>query len=96
MGSPLSPMVTNLYMEYFEKKAIDSLPLKPKYWRRYVDDTNFILHHGRDDLENILRNLHNYPNHIISQMEIHKNDYLPFLDVMITRNEDDSLVQSIY
>lgn len=29
MGSPLSPIVTNLYMEYFEKKALESYSLKP-------------------------------------------------------------------
>ena len=28
MGSPLSPIVANLYMEYLEKKAIDSSTLK--------------------------------------------------------------------
>jgi len=27
MGSPLSPIVTNLFMEKFEKKALDSYPL---------------------------------------------------------------------
>ena len=29
MGSPLSLIVANLYMEYFEKKALESYPLKP-------------------------------------------------------------------
>ena len=40
MGSPLSPVVANLYMEAFEKSAIESFPLKPKWWKRFVDDTN--------------------------------------------------------
>ena len=40
MGSPLSPVVTNLYMEAFEKSAIESFPLKPKWWKRFVGDTN--------------------------------------------------------
>ena len=38
MGSPVSPIVTNLYMEYFEKKAL-STTSTPGLWMRYVDDT---------------------------------------------------------
>ena len=30
MGSLLSSVVANIYMEYFKKKAIDSFPLKPR------------------------------------------------------------------
>ena len=42
MGSPLSPVVANLFMEYFESKALNSSKLLPKLWKRYVDDTNVI------------------------------------------------------
>jgi hypothetical protein len=40
MGSHLSPIVANLFMEKFEKRALESYPLKPSRWKRYVDDTN--------------------------------------------------------
>ena len=42
MGSPLSPVLANIYMEYFEEIALGSPSLKPSIWLRYVDDT-FIL-----------------------------------------------------
>ena len=42
MGSPLSPIVANLFMEKFEKEALESYPLKPTRWKRYVDETNVI------------------------------------------------------
>ena len=42
MGSPLSPTLSNIYMEYFEEMALGSTSLKPSMWLRYVHDT-FIL-----------------------------------------------------
>ena len=38
MGSPLSPVIANIYMEHFEIKAINSFPLTLDEWKRYVDD----------------------------------------------------------
>ena len=38
MGSPLSPIVANIYMEAFEDKALEEFPVRPRMWLRYVDD----------------------------------------------------------
>ena len=42
MGSPLSPVLANIYMENLEEMAFGSTSLKPSIWLRYVDFT-FIL-----------------------------------------------------
>ncbi len=36
IGSPLSPVICNLYMEDLEEKAISTLEVKPKFYKRYV------------------------------------------------------------
>ena len=38
MGSPISSMVSNLFMEEFESTAISTAP-NPRLWLRYVDVT---------------------------------------------------------
>ena len=43
MGSPVSPIVANLYMEYLEQKVLSTAPTPPRFWHRYVDDT-FVIH----------------------------------------------------
>ena len=39
MCSPESPIVANLYMEYFERKVLMSAINPPWVWFRFVDDT---------------------------------------------------------
>ena len=49
MGSPVSAIVANLYMEYFEELALKSALLAPRIWRRFVDDTFCIIEKGKED-----------------------------------------------
>ena len=44
MGSPVSAVIANLYMEDFEEQALSSVPTAPNIWKRYVDDTFTILY----------------------------------------------------
>ena len=49
MGSPLSPIIANLYMEAFEKQAINTALHPHRFWRRFVDDTFVIIKKTQED-----------------------------------------------
>ena len=55
MGSLVSAVVDNLYMEFFEELALETAPTTPRVWKRYVDDTFCI--HGKGSIEELLHHL---------------------------------------
>jgi hypothetical protein len=96
MGSPLSLVVANLFMEDLESKSLASSPLKPKLWIRFIDDTFVIWPHGHENLKKFVDHLNNYSEHIKFTMEIEVDGSLPFLDVCVTKKHDGSLGHQVY
>ena len=95
MGSPLSPVIANLYLEHLEETALQSACLKPKLWVRYVDDTFVIWPHGQEELQSFHNHLNQQHPRIQFKVEEEKDDKLPFLDVLVT-NEEEKLLSSVY
>ena len=85
MGSPLSPVIANMYMETLEEKSIQTSELKPKLWLRYVDDILVIWSHGEDTLDDFLEHLNTQNDAIKFTMEKENERELAFLDVKIKR-----------
>ncbi len=54
MGSPLSPVLANIFMEHFEQNALANSALVPKLWKRYVDDIFAVWSHGKEHLNKFL------------------------------------------
>ncbi|KAJ8916940.1 hypothetical protein NQ315_013412 [Exocentrus adspersus] len=88
MGSSLSPIMSNIFMEHFEETYVKSYINKPKIWWRYVDDVFSIWPHGQDNLTDFLNFLNNIEPTIKFTLELKENNKLPFLDVMISKNTE--------
>ena len=88
MGSSLSPVVANIFMDDFETTA---LATAQTIWKRYVDDDTFVIWpHGRDKLETFLSHINSLHDNILFTMEIEKEKKIAFLDVWICRNNNKS------
>ena len=86
MGSPLSPVLAKIYMEYFEEIVLRSTSLKPSMLFRYVDDT-FILWPHQEDVQILLDNENSIRPSIQFSMKKEQDKKLPILDVLVTRTE---------
>lgn len=95
MGSPLSPVVANLFMEALESKALELSPLRLKMWVRYVDDTFVLWPHSEEELDNFHERLNSITPSIQFTCEKEREGTLPFLDVSLKR-EDDSISTRVH
>lgn len=91
MGSCLSLVMANFYMENFESNALNTYHLKHKVWKRFVDDTNVIWPHGKEELTKFLHHLDNISKDIQFTMEEEESNYIPFLDILIIKKPNGRL-----
>ncbi|XP_072048362.1 uncharacterized protein [Amphiura filiformis] len=98
MGSPVSAIVANLFMEWLEKEAVATAPLDciPKIWRRYVDDVLEIIQ--KDSTQKLTDHLHSVDptGNITFTFEEEDQSKIPFLDTLIVRKEDGSMKLLVY
>ena len=94
MGSPVSPIVANLFMENFETNALLSFGHEVKFWARYVDDTFCII--KKEYLEDFTHHLNSCHDKIKFTVEEENNQCLPMLDVNVKKNEAGKLSFGVY
>ena len=85
---------SNLYMEFFEELALQSAPSRPRFWKRYVDDTCCIME--KDEVEPLLNHLNSVRTTIKFTMELERDGSLPFLDTKLTRREGGALDVTVF
>ena len=94
MGSPVSPIIANLYMEHFELEALSTFARPPEIWYRYVDD-NFTKLHDYD-VDNFTDHLNPRDPYIQFAMEPETDGKLTFLDTCTNVKEDGTTKVTIY
>ena len=95
MGSLVSAIVANLYMEYLEQKALSTAPHPPRFWHRIVDDT-FVIH-KEVNKQNFLQHINSVDPAIKFTVEDNKKDgSIPFLDTIVKPEENGGLSITVY
>ena len=93
IGSPLGPVLADIFMVELENTLVPTLTDYMKFWKRYVDDTICFVKMG--SVEYIVLILNSFDANIQFTYEKEKKCRLPFLDVLLTRNVN-SIVTTVY
>ena len=92
MGSPVSPIIANIYSKHFESLAIPTFLTLIKWWFRYVDDVHSATR--KDQVNKLQEHLNSIDPHIKFTVELLGTDGLPFLDTL-TKPTPNSIESSL-
>ena len=84
IGSPISVIVANLVMESIENKMLKDFASPPRIWLRYIDDTFVVL--KKTEVVSFHKFINNIEERIKFTVKQEVDDAIPFLDVLIIRN----------
>ena len=93
MGSPLGPILTSIFVGFYEKLLFDRFP-KPYIHLRYVDKT-FASFSSCYEALSFFQRLNDLHPSLTFTMDEEKDNQLPFLDVLVERHSF-AFVTSIY
>ena len=71
MSSPLSPILEDIYMHYFENTLFEKISFP--FWTRYVDDTFTLIDTSLNNVDHILQTMNSIDNNIQFTYEIENN-----------------------
>ena len=84
MGSPLGPILANIFVGFYETILFTRVE-QPLLYRRYVDDT-FVLFSNKDEMTSFHNQLSQLHSYLEFTCDVEENNRLPFLDVLVERN----------
>ena len=93
MGSPVSPVIANIYTEHFESIAIPTSSMLIQWWFRYVDDVHSAT--KKDQVNKLQEDLNSIDPHIKFTIELPGIHRLPFLDTL-TKSIPNSIESTVY
>ncbi|PFX21428.1 D-galactoside-specific lectin [Stylophora pistillata] len=93
MGSPVSVVIAEIVMQNIEERALSTCRQTIPLWLRYVDDTFTAVRH--DEIDAFHNHLNEQNTDIQFTREVEENGKLPFLDCLVSHN-DNSLRTTVY
>ncbi|KAI5638489.1 reverse transcriptase (RNA-dependent DNA polymerase) domain-containing protein [Phthorimaea operculella] len=96
MGSPVAPVIANIWMEYFEELALSAGPSTITLWKRYVDDVFGVIKGNTDAVKQYVEYLNSIHPKVRFTYEVESDRTLAFLDVKVMVRPDGSLAHSVY
>ena len=95
MGSPVRPIVANIYMEYFEQKALSTVTISNTIWLRYVGNTWGV--QREENKQNFLQHIKSVDLTIKFTVENNEEDgAIPSLDTIVKPEADVKLSITVY
>ena len=89
VGSPVSPIVCNIYMEEFDNHALATATHPPAWWYRYVHDTR--TKRKVKHTESFTQHFNALDQDIKFTSDGEENDALAFLDTLTCKQADGSV-----
>ena len=86
MGSPLGPVLADIFMVELEQIIIPTISKDISLWKRYVDDT--ICFVNSSCINHVLELLNSFHSNIKFTIEIEAENKIAFLDILLIRNKD--------
>ena len=82
IGTKFAPSYACIFMHKLETNFLKTQKLQPFVWFRHIDDVFFIWTHGKEELENFMKELNSFSDHIKFTFESDKES-INYLDVSI-------------
>ena len=86
MGSPLGPTFANIFLSHFENDWLKNSPVKPLLYKRYVNDTLWLLP-PNSDVSALLSYMNSRHPNMKFTCEIESNDSINFIGLTISHSK---------
>ena len=94
MGNPCAPPIAILFLDRFERKALEGAAVKPSFLVRYIDDYAGIWTQGEQSLSDFLAYLNSlHPTLKFTLEHSGGGQGVPFLDTLVTVEESSNMTR---
>ena len=93
MGNTLSPIIADIYMDFYLQKHLNEVNLTNKIWR-YVDDILIVTKKSEDELKDYVERLNTISGTIRFTFEYEVKNKINFLDTTVARRDIDNQIRT--